>query len=68
MKTKQKYQVLSPDGITIDYFTESYPTMAKAKKALEEWMNRYVKQGYYSSNYGRIPLHELPNACKIIDL
>jgi len=35
--------------------------------AFEEWKKRYEMQGYYSStNYGRIPLNELENYCKII--
>jgi hypothetical protein len=64
---KQKYNVLSPDGFTIHH-SDTYDTVEEAKIALYEWMERYKTQGYYSSVNGRIPLNELENNCKIIEL
>jgi hypothetical protein len=58
-----KYQVLSPDGITIDFNKWTYPSMKKAEEAFENWKKRYEQQGYYSSNFNRIPLNELKHHC-----
>jgi hypothetical protein len=59
----KKYQVLSPDGFTIEFDKPFYRSMKKAKEAFVKWRNRYEVQGYYSSNIGRIPLNELENYC-----
>ena len=60
-----KVQVLSPDGITIEFDKWTYPSMKKAKEAFNNWKKRYEMQGYYSSNnYGRIPLGDLENYCQ----
>ena len=59
------YQVLSPDGITIEFDKWSYPTLKKAERAFENWKKRYEQQGYYSSNFQRIPLNELKSHCQI---
>lgn len=61
--TKKKWQVLSPDGFTIDFHHASYPSKKAAIKAFEDWKKRYEHQGYYSSNRARIPLKELINHC-----
>jgi hypothetical protein len=61
---KQRYQVLSPDGITIEPCW-SYPSLKKAKDALKKWMKGFERQGFYSSNYGRINLEFLEEACEI---
>ncbi len=53
-----KYDLLSPDGFSIDR-EETYPTMKAARTAFKEWKKRFEQQGYYSSNKGRIPLDEL---------
>jgi hypothetical protein len=63
----QKYDVISPDGISI-HFSDTYTSEKQAKKAFEKWKKRYEIQGYYSSNNGRIPLTELHNYIKIIKL
>ena len=55
-----KFQVLSPDGITIEFDKPYYPSQKKAFEAFDKWKKRYELQGYYSSNeYGRIPLEDL---------
>ena len=59
------YQVLSPDGITIEFDRPYYTSREKALEAFNDWKERYRKQGYYSSNNGRIPLDELENYCTI---
>lgn len=59
------YEVLSPDGFTIEFNKRSYPTLKKAEQAFENWKKRYEQQGYYSSNFQRIPLSELKNYCQI---
>jgi len=58
-----KYQILSPDGFTIEFHPSYYTSVKKAKEAFSKWKERYVVQGYYSSNRGRIPLDELENHC-----
>lgn len=61
----KKYQVLSPDGFTIEFDKWYYRSMKKAKEAFENWIRRYEVQGYYSSTqYGRIPLNELESYCQ----
>ena len=62
---RKKYMVLSPDGITIERERGTYPSLKKAKEALQKWMKRFEQQGFYSSNYGRIKLEFLENACQI---
>jgi hypothetical protein len=60
------YQVLSPDGFTIEFDKAYYPSREKALEAFHDWKERFRKQGYYSSTeYGRIPLDELENYCSI---
>lgn len=64
-KTKRKkYQVLSPDGFTIEFDKFTYPSKKKSLEAFNTWKKRFEQQGYYSStNYGRIPLEELEDYC-----
>jgi hypothetical protein len=64
MKKKSGVQVLSPDGITIEFGSFYYENMKDAKKAFERWKSRFEQQGYYSSNNGRIPLDELESYCQ----
>lgn len=61
----KKYQVLTPDGIKVESNRTSYPTLKKAKVALELWIRKYEVQGYYLSNNGKIPLNELESSCQI---
>lgn len=66
---RKKYQVLSPDGFTIEFDKFSYPSKKKAFEAFDKWKKRYEQQGYYSStNYGRIPLEDLENYCSIREI
>jgi hypothetical protein len=59
-----KYDVKSPDGISIAR-TGYYSTTTEAGEALEKWVENYSRQGYYSSNMGRIPLEELALHCEL---
>jgi hypothetical protein len=67
-KGGEKYEVLSPDGITIEFDKPYYTSRKKAYEAFDKWKKRYEAQGYYSSNNGRIPLHELENYMTIREL
>jgi hypothetical protein len=60
---KDRIQVLSPDGFTIEFDVYSYPNPKSALNAFNNWAKRYEGQGYYSSNRGRIPLNELKDNC-----
>ena len=62
---KLKYQVLSPDGFTIERENPYYKSIEKAQEAFINWSKRFEFQGYYSSNNGRIPLDELESNCTI---
>ena len=53
------YEVLSPDGFTIEFDRPYYTSKEKAFEAFDKWKERYKVQGYYSSNNGRIPLEDL---------
>lgn len=66
----KKYQVLSPDGFTVDFRT-SYLSKREALEALQEFVERYKAQGYYSQTcyngyVRRISLEELPDYCNIV--
>jgi hypothetical protein len=61
---KNKYIILSPDGITI-HPTDTYKSN-EVLDAFRSWKERYRSQGYYSSNrFGRIPLEELEDYCEV---
>lgn len=64
---KKVWDVLSPDGIAI-HPENIYETEGQAVNAFHEWKRRYVKQGYYSTAGKRIPLDELFQACKIVEI
>ena len=69
MAKNKKYQVLSPDGFTIEFDKPYYRSMKKAFAAFNEWKKRFEFQGYYSSNnYGRIPLVDLEDYCQFITI
>lgn len=59
--------ILSPDKFSI-HPNEVYPNVEFAKQRFDEWKERYEKQGYYSSNKGRIPLENLEENCTLVDL
>jgi 2-succinyl-5-enolpyruvyl-6-hydroxy-3-cyclohexene-1-carboxylate synthase len=61
------FRALSPDGFDFDYTCQVYETKEEAEQAVADFVKRYEKQGYYSSNYGRISIEDLPNHCKIIE-
>ena len=62
--TKKKYQVLSPDGITIEFDKWTYPSKKQMMESFDKWKQVFTFQGYYSSNnYGRIPLDKLETYC-----
>ncbi|MEQ6169152.1 hypothetical protein AAOE16_18275 [Ekhidna sp. MALMAid0563] len=63
-----EYFILSPDKFptfpepfkcTLGNFNEHF------KLHFSEWKKSFEKQGYYSSNHGRITLNELESACDI---
>jgi hypothetical protein len=61
------YEVLSPDGISIN--RRRYRTEEKAVKELELWVKRYEFQGFYSTaRWERIPLEDLAGRCRIIQV
>jgi hypothetical protein len=60
----KKYQVISPDGFTIEFAHPYYTSKKKAIAAFEKWKERYVQQGYYSSaRCGIIQLEDLDQYC-----
>jgi hypothetical protein len=66
---RKKYQVFSPDGFRIQYGHITYPSLKKAKAALDEFVNGFEFQGYYSTkNRERISLDELRQRCKIVTI
>jgi hypothetical protein len=63
-----KYEVLSPDGFTIEFDRPYYTSKERAFEAFDKWKKRYEVQGYYSSNNGRITLDDLENYMIIREL
>lgn len=59
-----KYEVLSPDGIRIEFDKPYYRSMDEAFEAFKNWKKRFEFQGYYSSNNGRINLNYLECHCQ----
>jgi len=64
MKPKKLYDVISPDGFSIDRVA-TYTSRKKAIAAFEVWKKRFEAQGYYSSNRGRIALEDLAEHCTL---
>lgn len=63
---KKRYQILSPDGFTIERGVNYYPSRKKMMEAFKNWKENYKKQGYYSSvNYGRIHIDDLQDYCSL---
>lgn len=60
-----KIDVLSPDSFSIHH-SDVYDTPEEALVALDEWVKRYERQGYYSSKEGRISLGELKDFCSLV--
>lgn len=64
-----KYQILSPDGFTIEFSKEYYKTKKEALKSFENWVDRYKIQGFYSSNnYGKINFLDIKDYCQFIKI
>jgi hypothetical protein len=66
----KRYQVLSPDGITVEHDKSSYGSLREAKKAAHRFAKNYKAQGYYSqtcyNGYNRhIPVDQIPDYCDI---
>jgi hypothetical protein len=69
MSNNKKYQILSPDGFTIDFNVNYYRSIKQAKQSFKNWIDRFKTQGYYSSTkYGRINLIDLEDYCQLIEL
>ena len=62
-----RYNLLSPDGFAI-HPTKTYPSVNKLADAFSKWKMRYEAQGYYSSNFKRIPLEKLLDNCTIVEV
>jgi hypothetical protein len=57
---------LSPDGFDIER-DKTYDTKEEAFEAMENFIQRFQRQGYYSlSNRTRLPLTEIRERCRIV--
>ncbi|MBI3518893.1 MAG: hypothetical protein HY062_06000 [Bacteroidetes bacterium] len=65
---KKRYDILSPDGFSIRIGVEPFKTREEGVKYFEKWKKRFEKQGYYSSNTGRIELEDLEDYCEFVDV
>lgn len=65
METKpKKYDIISPDGLSIDR-EKTYTGLKAALDAFKEWVKKFESQGYYSSaKFGRIDLRDIDNFCE----
>lgn len=63
----KSYDVMSPDGISINRM-QTYKTVEEAGEALDNFVERYKAQGYYSSNHGKIPLEQLAFHCNLVTI
>jgi len=61
--------VFSPDGFTIRLDDQAlFKNIDEAWAYFRKWKNRYKKQGYYSSSYGRIELKYLAEECTVVEV
>lgn len=67
MKQRKRYLVISPDGFPIERDT-IYTSKRKAISAFKKWKKRYLTQGYYSSNEGKIALEDLEYNCTLKEI
>lgn len=58
------YNIMSPDNHTISM--NDFNTPEEATKFYIEWKKRFIQQGYYSSNNGKILLEDLDNECYLV--
>ena len=65
--SKVRYDILSPDGISIDMI-KTYKSKEEAERCFKKWLKRYEQQGYYSCRGERIPLSEVESYCKLIEV
>jgi hypothetical protein len=62
------YDVLSPDGFSIDP-EAVYPDRDTARAAAAEFAKRFVRQGYYkTARWERIPPDEVAGRCRIVEV
>lgn len=59
-----EYNINSPDGFFIS--RESFPTLKEALDYMDDWIKGFVRQGYYSSNFEKIPLNRIKAYCKSV--
>jgi hypothetical protein len=64
----KKYDVLSPDGLSITGpHGEYFNSHREALEGFEKWKKNFEFQGYYSTGrLEHIPLDELDKYCKIV--
>jgi hypothetical protein len=68
MAKKQKFTVISPDGFPLERDAE-YSSKEEAQDAIERFVDRYRTQGYYSTTVRvRIPIHEIEENCRLVEL
>jgi hypothetical protein len=68
MATQKAFDILSPDGIGM-YFDKVFSTSEQAEIGFTNWVKRFEHQGYYRNNqWQQIPLNELRNHCRLIEL
>ena len=65
MAKAKYYRILSPDGIDIRHDKFKYKE-SEVEAELKAFAKRYERQGYYSSNNGRIHLEDIVDYCTIV--
>ncbi len=65
---QNRYVVHSPDGFTFEREQEPYSSLTEAFIGIKKFVERFRKQGYYSTRYDRIHLSEIPPSCTIFIL
>jgi hypothetical protein len=63
--SEKYFNVLSPDGFAITF--DAFASRGEALNYIPGWCKQYERQGYYSSNDGRISLEDLPDALSIVE-
>jgi hypothetical protein len=67
MPKVQKFRILSPDGFDIRMDKHTF-TKKQVPQELENFVKRYERQGYYSSNRGRIDLEDIADYCSVVPI
>lgn len=67
-KKQKRYDVLSPDGKTIRNNVPPFESLKARSEYFDNWKMQFARRGYWSPKKGLIPLSNLKENCKWIEV